>query len=152
MSWKFVTQFRCIKFKVFSFASLRTKKWFVSSYVGFEPSKSGSEVHRAIHCNSDNSSLKFCHFEIIVRQKFFLSSSGEIETSTSRVEVLSAMYCATRTCIRTRFLLAFSPFHQTQLFCILSPILGLLFLSELFAVLLYYWSEPMLIFFSFFFR
>ena len=133
---------------IFSF--FKIKNWFVYSSVGFKPATSGSEVHRVIHWNSDISSLKFCHFELIVGQKFFLSSSGEIETSTSRVEVLSAMYCATRTCIRTRFLLAFSPFHQTQLFCILSPILGLLFLSELFVVLLYYWSEPMLFFFHFF--
>ena len=152
MSWKFVTQFRCIKFKVFSFASLRTKKWFVSSYVGFEPSKSGSEVHRAIHCNSDNSSLKFLKWQNfrlelselcakssfypprrvlkpqlirIVRQKFFLSSSEGIETSTSCVEALSAMHCATGTCIRTRFLLTFSPFHQTRSSCFLNPMLGL---------------------------
>ena len=113
MSWKFVTQFRCIKFNVFSFASLCTKNWFVSSSAGFEPAISGSDVHRAIHWNSYNSSLKFCHFEIIVCRMYFLSSSGGIETSPSCVEVLTAMYCATRTCIRTRFLLAFSLFHQT---------------------------------------
>ena len=137
VSWKFVTQFSCIKFKFFSFASLRTKKWFVSSYVGFEPATSGSEVHRAIHCNSDNSSLKFCYFQIIVCQKFFLSSSEGIETSSSCVEALSAMHCATRTCIRTRFLLTFSPFHQTRLSCFLNPMLGFLLLSELHVVLLY---------------
>ena len=108
VSWKFVTQFRCVKFKVFSFASLCTKKWFVSSSAGFELAISGSEVHRAIHWNSDNSSMKFCHFEIIVCQKFFLSSLEGIETSTSCVELLSA----TGTCIRTRCLLTFFSFSS----------------------------------------
>ena len=64
-------------------------------------------------------------------QKFLWSSSEGIETSTSCLEVLSAIHCTTMTCIRTHFLLTFSPFHQTQLSCILNPILGLLFLSEL---------------------
>ena len=47
-----------------------------------------------------------------------------IENSISCVEVLSAMHCVTRTCIRTRFLLTFSPFHQTWLSCTLNPFLG----------------------------
>ena len=130
--------------------SLCTKKNFVSSSAGFEPATSGSEVLCAIHWVLIFPVWNFCNFVLIVCQKFLLSSSEGIETSTFCVELLSALHCATGTCIRTRLWLTFSSFHQTRISCTLNLILELLFLSELFVVLRYYWSEPMLIFFIFF--